>query len=90
MSCNHQNSLPKNGEPGNLKSLAAFGVCCFNQKIPQLMHDVAKPQRSKFSMKPTTKSVWKVIAGLVAVFLLIVVIMVTLVVRDRRRRAARL
>jgi membrane fusion protein (multidrug efflux system) len=35
------------------------------------MHDVAKPQRSKFSMKPTTKSVWKVIAGLVAVFLLI-------------------
>ncbi len=35
------------------------------------MHDVAKPQRSKISMKPTTKTVWKVIAALVAVFLIV-------------------
>ena len=36
------------------------------------MHDVAKPQRSKTSMKPTTKAVWKVVAGLVGIFLIIV------------------
>jgi membrane fusion protein (multidrug efflux system) len=35
------------------------------------MHDVAKPQRVKPLMKSTTKSVWKVIAALVGVFLLI-------------------
>jgi membrane fusion protein (multidrug efflux system) len=35
------------------------------------MHDVAKPQRSRTSMKPTTKTVWKVIAALVGVFLII-------------------
>ncbi|MEY2558287.1 MAG: rane fusion protein multidrug efflux system [Verrucomicrobiota bacterium] len=35
------------------------------------MHDVAKPQRSKTSMKPTTKAVWKVIGALVGVFLVI-------------------
>jgi membrane fusion protein (multidrug efflux system) len=36
------------------------------------MHDIAKPQSSRFfSMKPTTKSVWKVIAGLVTLFLII-------------------
>jgi membrane fusion protein (multidrug efflux system) len=35
------------------------------------MHDVAKPRRSKTSMKPTTKTVWKVIAALVGVFLII-------------------
>ena len=35
------------------------------------MHDVAKPQRFKISMKPTTKTVWKVIAALVGVFLVI-------------------
>jgi membrane fusion protein (multidrug efflux system) len=36
------------------------------------MHDIAKPQsRRFFSMKPTTKSVWKVIAGLVLLFLII-------------------
>jgi membrane fusion protein (multidrug efflux system) len=35
------------------------------------MHDVAKPQRSQTSMKPTTKTVWKVIAALVGVFLII-------------------
>ncbi len=35
------------------------------------MHDVAKPQRSKISMKPTTKAVWKVIAALVGIFLII-------------------
>lgn len=35
------------------------------------MHDVAKPQRSNTSMKPTTKTVWKVIAALVGVFLVI-------------------
>jgi len=35
------------------------------------MHDVAKPQRSKTLMKPTTKAVWKVIAALVGIFLLI-------------------
>ena len=27
------------------------------------MHDVAKPQRSRISMKPTTKAVWKVVFG---------------------------
>jgi membrane fusion protein (multidrug efflux system) len=36
------------------------------------MHDVAKPRRSTTSMKPTTKAVWKVIAGLVGIFLIIV------------------
>jgi membrane fusion protein (multidrug efflux system) len=36
------------------------------------MHDVAKPQRVKISMKPTTKAVWKVIAALVGIFLIIV------------------
>ena len=36
------------------------------------MHDVAKPQRSTISMKPTTKAVWKVIAGLLAIFFVIV------------------
>lgn len=35
------------------------------------MHDVAKPQRSQTPMKRTTKTVWKVIAGLVGVFLII-------------------
>jgi membrane fusion protein (multidrug efflux system) len=35
------------------------------------MHDVAKPQRSKTSMKPTTKAVWKVMAALVGIFLII-------------------
>jgi membrane fusion protein, multidrug efflux system len=35
------------------------------------MHDIAKPQPSKISMKPTTRSVWKVIAALVGVFLVI-------------------
>ncbi|MEY2489619.1 MAG: rane fusion protein multidrug efflux system [Verrucomicrobiota bacterium] len=35
------------------------------------MHDVAKPQHSKISMKPTTRTVWKVIAALVGVFLVI-------------------
>jgi membrane fusion protein (multidrug efflux system) len=35
------------------------------------MHDVAKPRRSKTLMKPTTKTVWKVIAALVGVFLVI-------------------
>src|SRR3954468_11048430 len=35
------------------------------------MHDIAKPRSRFFSMKPTTKSVWKVIAGLLAVFLLL-------------------
>src|SRR6266404_4933793 len=36
------------------------------------MHDVAKPQRLKTSMKPTTKAVWKVIAALVGIFIIIV------------------
>src|SRR6202140_5130844 len=35
------------------------------------MHDVAKNPRSKTSMKPTTKAVWKVIAALVGIFLII-------------------
>lgn len=35
------------------------------------MHDAARPQRSTTSMKPTTKAVWKVIAALVGVFLII-------------------
>jgi membrane fusion protein (multidrug efflux system) len=35
------------------------------------MHDVAKPQRSKTSMKPTTKAVWKVSLALVGLFLII-------------------
>jgi membrane fusion protein, multidrug efflux system len=35
------------------------------------MHDVARPQAAKASMKRTTKSVWKVIAALVGLFLLI-------------------
>src|SRR3954470_14017228 len=36
------------------------------------MHDVAKPRsRRSFSMKPTTKSVWKVVLGLLAVLLLL-------------------
>jgi membrane fusion protein, multidrug efflux system len=35
------------------------------------MHDIAKPQRSKIPMKRTTKSVWKVIAALVGIFLLV-------------------
>ena len=35
------------------------------------MHDVAKPQRSQTSMKPTTKTVWKVIFALVGLFLVI-------------------
>jgi membrane fusion protein, multidrug efflux system len=35
------------------------------------MHDVAKPQRSRTPMKPTTKTVWKVVAALVGVFLVI-------------------
>jgi membrane fusion protein (multidrug efflux system) len=35
------------------------------------MHDVAKPRRSQTSMKPTTKTVWKVIAALVGIFLII-------------------
>src|SRR3984893_14502526 len=71
MSCNRQNSPPKKGERGKWRSLAAFGACCFNQKTQQLMHDVAKPQRFKTSMKPTTKAVWKVIATLVGIFLII-------------------
>ncbi len=36
------------------------------------MHDVAKPQRLKTSMKPTTKAVWKVIAALLGIFFIIV------------------
>jgi len=36
------------------------------------MHDIAKPpSRFSFSMKPTTKSVWKVVLGLFAVLLLL-------------------
>jgi membrane fusion protein (multidrug efflux system) len=35
------------------------------------MHDVAKPQRSKTSVKPTTKAVWKVSLALVGLFLII-------------------
>jgi membrane fusion protein (multidrug efflux system) len=35
------------------------------------MHDVAKTRRVKFSMKPATKAVWKVIAALVGLFVLI-------------------
>jgi membrane fusion protein (multidrug efflux system) len=35
------------------------------------MHDVAKPQRSKTPMKPTTKAVWKVAFALVGLFLVI-------------------
>jgi membrane fusion protein (multidrug efflux system) len=35
------------------------------------MHDIAKPRSRFFSMKPTTKSVWKVVGGLVGVFLVI-------------------
>src|SRR4051812_45777285 len=36
------------------------------------MHDIAKPRsRFLFAMKPTTKSVWKVVLGLLAVFLIL-------------------
>lgn len=35
------------------------------------MHDVAKPQRAKTWMKPTSKAVWKVVAGLIGIFVII-------------------